>query len=257
MKASADVASLALSLAVASIGCGPQDKPYEKKAEYKGKAAAIPAAPNLPVLTKKDGDAWTVNGITHDLRSVVHHDEVEDKKTTIVGYIVRTNLVPCKDKDAKDGGKEGCVPECAVHKKGKEDPEGCKAPIPTFWIADKAGDTTGETIQVMGWASNFANIHDAIEEIDKTDKDKRKEKDFIEKITDASTNIVLPDPLPAVGAKVKVTGQYASTFSSASGLAADPNHGIIHYESMEYLEQAPELANLPTMKERKKDDKKK
>jgi hypothetical protein len=256
MKASVAV-SLALSLAVAALsGCGPQDKPYEKKADYKGKAAAIPAAPNLPVLVKKDGDAWTVNGIVHDLRSVVHHDEVEDKKVSIVGYIVRTNMVPCKDKAEKDGGKEQCVPECAVHKKGKEDPEGCKAPIPTFWIADKAGDTSGETIQVMGWASNFANIHDAIEEIDKTDKDKRKEKEFKEKITDASSSILIPDPLPAVGAKVKVSGQYASTYSSATGLAADPNHGIVHYETMEYLEPAPELANLPSMKERKKDDKK-
>ena len=252
MKPSSIVALSLLSVALFA-GCGQPEKQYEKKPEFKGKAAAIPNAPTLAPLTKKDGDAWTVSGIAHDLRSLVHHEEVEAKKATIVGYIVKTNLVPCKDKKEMDGGKEQCVPECAVHKTGKADPDGCLAPIPTFWIADKAGDTTGDTIQVMGWASNFANIHDAIEEWDKQDPKKRDDKDFKDKLMDKATNTLIPFPLPAVGAKVKVTGEYGSTFNSASGFVADQSHGIVKYESVETIEQAPTLANLPTMPERKKD----
>jgi hypothetical protein len=241
----------------ALAACGPPEKQYEKKPAYSGKAANVPAVPNIPDLKRKDGDAWTVSGIAHDLRSIVHHEEVEGKKETIVGYIVKTNMVPCKDKKTMDGGLEQCVPECAVHKTGKADPDGCKAPIPTFWIADKKGDTTSDMIQVMGWASNFANIHDAIEEWDKQDPKKRDDKAWLsDKLTDKMTNAVIPFPLPVVDMKVKVSGDYGSTFSSASGFAADPNHGILHFESVEYVEQGTTLANLPTMPDRKKDDKK-
>jgi hypothetical protein len=255
-------------IAAASSGCGNPDKPYEKKPDYKGKAAAVPEPPNLPQLNRKDGDNWTIAGLTHDIRSEVHHADVNEKKLTAVGYIVKTNLVPCKDPTTMDGGKENCVPECAVpgSKSHPEknaqglasgDPEGCKAPVPTFWIADKAGDAAGETIQVMGWATNFTNIHDAIVAWDKEGKDKHEDKKWQgENLTDKSSNILIPFPLPAVGAKVKVSGFYADTASTASGLIADPLHGIIKYESMEYVEPAPELANLPTMKPRKKEDKK-
>jgi hypothetical protein len=268
MKASSVVLPAAiLFVAAASTACGTQEKPYQPKPAYSGRAASIPQPPNLPPLTRKDGDDWTVNGLTHDIRSDVHHQEVEDKKLTVVGYIVKTNLVPCKDKTTLDGKKDQCVPECAVpgtklhpektpDGRNAGDPEGCKAPVPTFWIADKKDDTSGETIQVMGWASNFSAIYRAIKAMDKTPKDKRKDdKDFQEAMVDESTNVTLPDPIPAVGAKVKVTGQYGSTATTSSGLIADPFHGIVHYESVETIEEAPELANLPTMPPRKEEKK--
>ncbi len=252
----------------ALAACGPPVKEYEKKPAYSGKAANIPAAPTLPDLKRKDGDAWTVSGIAHDLRSVVHHDEVDGKdNTTIVGYIVKTNMVPCKDKTTMDGKAEQCVPECAVpgskshpektadgRKAG--DPDGCKAPIPTFWIADKKGDTQDDMIQVMGWASTFTSLHDAIVEYDKQDPKKRDDKDWIkDKLNDTQLNLPIPFPLPAVDAKVKVTGMYSSTYSSASGFSADPYHGILAFKSWEVPEPAPTLANLPTMPDRKVDKK--
>src|SRR5439155_1580449 len=54
------------------------------------------------------------------------------------------------------------APECAVHKTGKGDKDDCKAPVPAFWIADDKGDDKN-AIKVMGWASNFAQIYDAVQ----------------------------------------------------------------------------------------------
>jgi hypothetical protein len=69
---------------------------------------------------------------------------------------------------------------------------------------------------------------------------------------DNTWGVELPFPLPAKGAKIKVTGNYSTAFTLASsGVVADPIMGIMTYQSMEYLEPASELANLPGMKERK------
>jgi hypothetical protein len=236
-------------LASAATGCGGEERKYVPKPAFSGQKANVPQVPTLPQKPKKVGDAYTVWGVTHDLRSRVHRHEVNGKKLSIVGYIVRTNLVECKD-DSK-AHIENCTPKCAVHKTGKADPPECKAPVPTFWIADSKEGEPKEIIEVMGWASNFAGLYDAITEIDKTAKDKLKDL----KIEDAFWGVAIPNPLPAVGAKVKVTGQYGVTFAKAtSGVAANPKMGIMTVENIEYLEPAPELANLPSMKPRKKQD---
>ncbi len=252
MKARYAAALLVLSLStLATTGCGGEDKLYVPKPALSGKKAAIPAVPTLPQKNKKEGDAYTIWGVTHELRSIVHHDDVTDKKLSLVGYIVKTNLVPCKNKEEKDGTKEDCTPECAVHKTGKADPPDCKAPVPAFYIADTK-DEKNEIIQVTGFASNFARLHDAIEEIDKTPTAKQKDKDFTDKLMDAVWNVAIPNPIPAVGAKVKVSGQYGMTFERATGgPAIDQKHGILTLESVEYLEPAPALAELPGMKPRK------
>jgi hypothetical protein len=243
------LSALILPALIASSGCGGEEKKYEKKTDPSGRKASMPAVPTLPQKAKKEGDAYTIYGVTHDLRSRVHRDDVNDKKLSIVGYIVRTNLVPCSKEDVMDGTVENCTPRCAVHKTGKADPPDCKAPVPTFWIADSKDEKT-DMIQVMGWASNYARLYDAIEEIDKEPKDKRKDL----KINDDVWGVQIPNPIPAVGAKVKVTGQYAVTFNRATGgAAADPKYGIMTVETVEYLEQAPALAELPGMKARKKD----
>lgn len=63
----------------------------------------------------------------------------------------------------------------------------------------------------------------------------------------------LPNPLPAVGAKVKVTGTYDITFTKAAGGAAvNPKVGILSAETVEYLEPAPAAAVLPGMKKGKR-----
>lgn len=244
-----------------TIGCGQPEKPYEKKPDPKEKAE-VPPVPNLPPLQRKNGDAWTVHGLIHDFRSMNHHAEVDGAKLSIAGYITRTNLVPCSDPKTMDGKKEQCVPVCAVHdgglrkdKKNPGDPEGCKAPLPAFWIGDTAD--AKEVIMVIGFASTFAQLHDAILIIDETKPEKRTEKEFLDSLIDTQFATPMPNPIPAKGAKVKVSGTYGAQALKGSGTAIDPNHGILTYESIEYIEQAPELATLPGMKERKKDDPKK
>lgn len=243
----AAVALLGLMLASVS-GCSSDVKAYEKKPAPTGKPAALPPPPRLPQKPKKDGDAYTVFGLVHDIHNKVHAPEVKNKKVTVVGFITKTNMVPCTD-DAK-AVEENCVPKCAVPEDIKKGTEAdCKAPAPTFWIAD-AVDEKKEAIAVMGWASNFAGIKGAIEEMDKeTSIEKAAEVKFMDQ-----QGRVIPNPLPAVGAKVKITCQYGFS-SKVLGVASDPKYGILgcgNDRVIEVLQEAPEQASLPHMKERKK-----
>ncbi|MFT3767921.1 MAG: hypothetical protein QM820_20925 [Minicystis sp.] len=215
-----------------SLGCGSDEQPYTAKPAVSGKKPSLPAVPTLPTKAKKQGDAYTIWGITHDLHSRVHAEDVLGKKVSIVGYIVKTNF------DA--------APKCAIHKTGKGDPPDCKSQVPTFSIADDKSDTK-EAIDVMGWASNFAQMYTLIEAIDKAAKGKESEV----KLKDEFWNSDIPNPLPNVGAKVKVTGTYGMTFTkSTGGAAADPKHGILTVEKIEYIDPPPEKAYLPGMKKK-------
>ncbi|UQA60242.1 hypothetical protein [Polyangium aurulentum] len=225
--------SLASIAGSAALGCGPSEEPYKAKPAVSGKKAAMPAVPTLPQKQKKTPDgAFTVWGITHDLRSKVHFEEVNGKPVSIVGYVVKTNFES--------------APACAIHKTGKGDPPDCKAPIPTFSIADEKGETK-DVIDVMGWASNFAQVYTLIDAIDRSPKGKEGEA----KLADEFWGAELPNPIPNVGAKVKVTGNYGVTFTKASsGAASNPKYGIMTAEKIEYLEPPPEKAYLPGMKKK-------
>lgn len=225
--------ALAIATALAGtalVGCGPDEQPYTAKPAVSGKKPNLPAVPTLPQKVKKQGDAYTIWGITHELRSRVHREDVDGKKVTVVGYVVKTNYNE--------------VPKCAVHKTGKADPADCKAPVPTFSIADEKGETK-DMIDVMGWASNPAQVFTLIEAIDRSVKGKEGEV----KLNDEFWGSELPNPVPNVGAKVKVTGTYGVTFTKAtSGAAANPKYGILTSEKIEYLEPPAEKAYLPGMK---------
>jgi hypothetical protein len=119
--------------------------------------------------------------------------------------------------------------------------------VPAFWIADTKDAPEADSIKVMGWASNFAQIFDAIDEFDKgKDKDKTE-------YNDSNWGVKVPNPLPAAGAKVTVTGVYGTTFSKASsGAEADPFMGVVDFQEMTVQEPAPELATLPGKKRRQK-----
>jgi len=219
-------------LATTVLGCGAEDLPYAPRPAVSGKKPALPAVPTLPTKAKKQGDAYTIWGVMHDLHSRVHFDDVRGKKISLVGYIVKTNF--------------DSAPKCAIHKTGKGDPADCKSPVPTFSIADDKG-SAGDAIDVMGWASNFAQLFTMIEGIDKAAKG--KEGDVA--LKDEFWNSDIPNPLPAVGAKVKVTGQYDITFTKATGgAAADPKHGIMTVEKIEYLEKPTDKVYLPGMKKK-------
>lgn len=228
---------IALSTAALSIalsGCSREEATYQPVPAVSGVSATLPPVPTVPDKPIKDGESYTVWGVSYHMRNRVHEKEVVDQKLSIVGFITKTNYAD--------------APECAVHETGKGDPDNCKAPVPTFWIADSKDAPETEWMKVMGFASNFANIYSAIEEFDKLEADEKPK----EPIMDNTWGVELPFPLPAKGAKVKVTGNYSTAFTLASsGVVADPIMGVMTYQTMEYLEPASELANLPGMKERK------
>lgn len=183
----------------------------------------------MPSTPIKQGDAYTVYGAVHHLRSRIHGAEVTQKEITITGYITEYNLAT--------------APECAVHKTGKKDPDGCVTEIPSFTIADTKdakSDAKTPHIKVMGWASNFANVFEAIE------KYKNLKEPPKELYKDELWAVDVPFPLPAPGAKVKVTGKYGVNFAkSSTGIAADPLNGIMTFGKIEYLEPSTEPAALP------------
>jgi hypothetical protein len=224
---SAAVFALVSAFCIGTTGCGPEEVKYTPKPASTGPKASLPGVANLPKRPLKQGDAYTVWGASYSLRSRVKRKEVAGKKLAITGYIVKTNIPD--------------APECAVHKGGKADPENCKPPVPAFWLGDTKDAPESETIKVMGWASNFAQIYDAIEEFDKG----KENAEF----SDTFWGVKIPNPLPAKGAKVTVTGNYSTTFTkSSTGAEADPFMGLLELQEMTVLEQAPELAALPGMK---------
>lgn len=210
-----------------ATACGGDEIKYEPKAAPSVKVS-LPAVPNVPQTPVKNGDDYTVWGASYYLRSQVHSKKVAGKKITIVGYITKTNLPD--------------APECAVHETGKGDPEGCRPPVPRFWLGDTKDAKDGDTIQVMGWASNYANIYDAIKEYDKKDP---------EAYQDARLAVDIPNPIPNKGAKVRVTGQYGGTYTRhTTGVESDPIMGVLTYEKLEYIEPPAEPGRLPGMKKK-------
>jgi hypothetical protein len=224
---------LALLIAASSAisGCGQEEVKYTPRPAYSGAKASLPPVANVPKKPVKQGDAYTVWGASYYLRSRVHHKDVAGKKLAITGYIVKTNLPD--------------APKCAVHKGGKADPENCKPPIPAFWLGDSKDAPEADTIKVMGWASNFAQIFDAIDEFDKGKENAEH--------ADTFWGVKTPNPLPVQGAKVTVTGTYSTTFSqSSTGAEADPYMGMMNSAEFAVLEPGPELATLPGVKRKEK-----
>jgi hypothetical protein len=235
-----------LALSSVATGCTPKEQPYEPKKAYSGKKPNLPTVPALANKAKKEGDAYTVWGAIHDVRSEVHQKSFDGKEVTILGFIVKTNWENlCKDekKRDRDGGEEPCVPKCAIHTKGKQDADDCIADLPSFWIAEHADEKDYKTkaVQVLGLGSNFAQLFTMIEEIDK--KDEKAEW------TDEWWQVKLPNPMPNNGAKVKVTGKYGITAAVGSkGSASNPRTGIMHMQKIEYVEPPKTRAILPGMK---------
>jgi hypothetical protein len=223
---------LTTSMLAIGPGCGgPKEGDYNPRAAYSGKAVNLPAVPTLPKKPKKVGDAYTVWGLIHDLRSRIHSQKLLDQESiTVVGYITKSNLAD--------------APPCAVHRTGKKDGPECEklqVPVPTFWIADEKGAAVADSIPVMGWASNFAKIYDAV--------GKYKLPTTKEPVKDDTWNVVIPNPLPNKDGKVKVVAKYGTTFSLASqGQESNPLTGILTYKSLEYVEPPPVPGTLPGMK---------
>ena len=228
--------ALAYALVALSIaGCSDDNDKYKPTPAYSGKKANLPPVPQLRTDPIRVGDSYSIYGAIHQLKSRYHSADVTAKDISITGYIVDSNIPT--------------APACAVHKTGKKDPDDCKTDIPTFWIADNKTDKTAQKIRVMGWASNFANVYDAMQKY-KGAKDPPKHAEKPDNagkpgylMQDELWAVDIPYPLPSVGAKVKVTGRYGTIFGKASGgLVADPASGVLTYGQIETIEPPTEPA---------------
>ncbi len=222
-----------LVVSALTASCGGSEEPYKAAPAWSGRKPSLPSPPTLTNAPVKVGDAYTIAGASHHLRSRIHDKEVTKSSITIQGYIVEENI-----SDA---------PACSVHKTGKADPEDCKSEIPSFWIADEKGAGKDKPrIRVLGFAKNFASVYEAMEKYKNLKEVKDPAKDLYK---DEIWNVDVPFPLPAVGAKVKVTGKYGFTFSKAStGLVSDPVNGVMTYEKMDVVEPASEKVSFKNKK---------
>jgi hypothetical protein len=218
--------TLVVGVAAFTSGCNSNVEPYKPAPSWTGAKPSLPAAPQVNV-TIKSGDAYTIAGASHQLRSRLHEKDVRGKEITITGYIVKSNITD--------------APECAIHKTGVKDPDGCTSEIPSFWIADTPDGKNG-SIRVLGWATNFANVYDAMVKY-KGLKEAPKEL-----VKDKMLNNDIPYPLPAVGAQVKVTGVYSFAYSTSTGLVTDPVNGTLTFKKIEYVKPASEPATFKNKK---------
>ncbi len=161
-----------------------------------------------------------MTGAVRRLRSG-HHAEDFSTEVSVVGVIVASNLE--------------AAPACAIHPAGQREPEHCVTEIPSFTIADGAQATA--RILVLGWASNFASVFEAL-----TLATKAKSP---VPYRDDRWGVEVPIPLPAIGAKVRVRGRYGFMFiRSSTGVAADPENGVFTVASIDTLVPAPTPATL-------------
>jgi hypothetical protein len=210
----------------ALAGCGGDDNPYKAQPAWSGKHASLPPPATPPSTPIKAGDAYTVYGAVHQLRSLIHGKDVTANPISITGYIVDSNIPR--------------APDCAVHKTGKADPPNCAPEVPSFWIADDKGATKGPKIRIVGWARNFAVIYDAMKSYAKVKPGEQpKDKEIV---NDDILNVAVPFPLPAVGAKVKITGAYNVAKTVVSDMVSEPQGGVMALQKMDTLEPAPAAA---------------
>lgn len=221
---------IAALLVAANAGCGGDDNPYKPQPAWSGKKANMPSPPSMPTTPMKSGDAYTIYGAIHQLRSLLHSKDVTAQPITITGYIVDSNV--------------GRAPECAIHKTGKADPEKCAPEVPSFWIADDKGNTKGPKVRIVGWARNFAVVCDAMKEYNKLKPGEQPKKP----VHDDILNVELPNPLPSVGAKVKITGSYNVAKTVVSDMVSEPLGGVMAMQKMETAEPASAPATFPVKK---------
>lgn len=209
--------------------------PYVRSVTAKSAPAVVPLPSGMPQpkLARqgvRDGNTFTVWGAAYYLRNPHLQREVMDKPIMITGFVTKTNLMQ--------------APRCVVHRAGEADPDNCYAEIPAFWLGDYPDAPEEDCIKVMGFASTYSQILEAIRQADSV----HAEVPY----TDAFWGQVIPNPLPAAGAKLRVRGNYGRSFAKASsGAEMDSVMGLLDYTSSDVLQHAPQLATLPGVKRAK------
>jgi hypothetical protein len=222
--------TLGMAALVAASACGGDDNPYKAQPAWSGKKANIPAPATPSNAPIKAGDSYTVYGAIHQLRSLLHSKDVTKEPISITGYIIDSNVVR--------------APECAIHKTGKADPEKCSTEVPSFWIADDKGNAKAPKIRVVGWARNYAVVCDAMKAYNKLKPGEAPK----EPVKDDILNVELPNPLPSVGAKVKITGAYNVSKTVVSDMVSEPLGGVVAMQKMETVEPGPSPAAFSVKK---------
>jgi hypothetical protein len=69
-----------------------------------------------------------------------------------------------------------------------------------------------------------------------------------EPVNDEILNVALPNPLPAVGAKVKITGSYNVFKTVVSDMVSEPIGGVLALQKMDTLEPGPKPAEFSVKK---------
>ena len=69
-----------------------------------------------------------------------------------------------------------------------------------------------------------------------------------EPVNDDILNVPLPNPLPSIGAKVKITGSYNVTKTVVSDMVSEPLGGVMALQKLETLEPAPSPAAFSVKK---------
>ena len=184
----------------------------------------LPKIPEIPDVVAREGDALTVAGAIHALRSRFEAEEVTKDEITVVGWVVDTN-VPS-------------APKCALHRAGKAAPPDCAAELPELVLADRADAPKGAPrLRVMGWASSFAQLVEA-----EVANGKKPAKPYADDVW----GVPVPWPLPAPGARVKVRGRYGFSFTKSSRrVVTDATSGILTYAGLETLSPAPRPLLIP------------
>jgi TPR repeat len=189
---------------------------------------------NVEAAIEKYGQALQLEPTNLDALwklSLMYEKKGDWGRVAATGYVVKTNLAQ--------------APRCAVHCSGIADVENCRAQIPAFWLGDRPDAPEADCLKVMGFASNYAQLYEAIRQADSQKPD--------EPYSDEYWGQTVPNPLPAAGAKLSVRGGYGLTFAKASsGAESDPVMGIMDFAESEVLGPAPELATLPGVKRRKR-----
>ena len=181
--------------------CGPSaasDLTIERLPDVEPNLPDVPTIPPPPFPTQYEDSSYSVYGLRRRMATTI------DTEVEVTGYIVEI-YVP---------------PECP------EDQQ-CPTPAaPHMWIADTRGEAErGKRLTVVGYAENQASIDDAIEAAQRGHPI----------VPDPDVDI-LPIPTDfAVGAKIKLSGQFARV----SGSGFNISDGLLEYRGHTILEPPP------------------
>ncbi len=201
MKIGAKLACLLVLAGFTAVGCGPEaaaDLTIERLPDVNPSLPSVPTLPPPPHETQYADSSYSVYGVRRRSATTM------GTEVAVTGYIVEIYVPP----ECPEG--RTCDPAAAPH----------------LWISDvrEPGDDE-QRIMLAGYAENQIQIDEAVE---------LAERGRYEPPDPESGILPIPTDF-AVGAKVKVTGQ----FTRISGAGFNVSNGMLEYRGHERLEPPP------------------